>query len=461
MRISGVISVSAVLALSACAELGFADLPLAELPPDQTGPVRVADLETVPAASGARPVIVASAQPSTPVRAPVVLTPRPTPTVPAPAPEITTASVDPETAAVDVTPEIEVTPEVEVTPEPEIEVAAAAPSPGPADAKPGQCFAEVTTAAVTRESTEQVLVAAATTKTETVPATYKTVTERELVSAATSKTEVVPATFKTITRRVPIEGTGGGEQEFETVTEQELVKEAETRTVEVEAVFDTVTERVKVKDATQEWRPGGKVYAIGAEALGGTVLANRVTSSGVMTLVEIPAEFENVTKRVLVTPATTREETVEAEYREVTRRVPVEGTGSEEVQYREVEVRVVDTPASVKTVAVPAEYKTVTRRVVDTPAVVRTVPVPAVYKDEVKEEIVRPGRSERVEVICEGNAIPDFVRSLQRALTARDFYSGDIDGLIGPQTREAIKAYQGTETDVLTVESARKLGLAL
>jgi len=152
---------------------------------------------------------------------------------------------------------------------------------------------------------------------------YKTVSEQELVTAATTKTEVIPATYKSVTRQVPVDNpveasTETTPAEYETVTERVLVKPAETKTITVPAVYETVTERVKVKDSYTEWKPGGKVYAIGAEALGGTILANRVTSSGVMCLVEIPAEFKTVTKRVLVTPEQTKEDTTEAVYETVT-----------------------------------------------------------------------------------------------------------------------------------------------
>ena len=525
MRLTGVSMGVSLLALSACADLGFQDLPLATMPADATGPVQLAELETDSAVISPEPpadaFVMASTKPRTPrpsMSGRPVVDVAGAPSLPDPAPAIPATPADAETASTEiatpaptpdptprpVTPAPVEQPEEElamatpapsdpepVAPEQEPEIAAIDPepdAPGPEDARPGQCFATIEIPAVTTSTTRQVLVTPATTKTETIPATYKTVTEEELIAPATTRTEVVPATYKTITREVPVEAAdaeatdaapapdaGTTETEFETVTERVLVTPETTRTVEVPAVFENVTERVKVRDAYTEWRPGGKVYAIGAEALGGTVLANRVTSSGVMTLVEIPAEFENVTKRVLVTPATTREETVPAVFEEVTRRVPVDGSAAEETETTEdastdapaegatrtVTVRVVDTPATVRTVPVPAQYRTVTRRVVDTPAMIRTIPVPAVYRDETVEEVVEPARSERVEVICEANAVPDFNRALQRALAARGFYDGAIDGIVGAQTRAAIKAFQDGSTEVLTVESARRLGLAI
>ena len=491
MRNTGILSITGLLALSACADLGFTDLPLAELPSDVTGPVQISDIdkpnvispEPSPDAFNMAGVRTERIRPA-PSGKPVVDFASDALPIPAPQPQTTPLPSDPEMAGTDTdAPAVDEDTDVAEAADPVEAPAAdadtdadtdtaAATDELPTDAQPGQCFATITIPAVTETTTTQVLVTPATTKTETIPATYKTVTEQVLVSEATTRTEVVPATYRTETRRVPVDPAEGGDnaategQQFETVTERVEVKPEETRTIEVPAVYETVTERVQVRDAYTEWRPGGRVYAIGAEALGGTVLANRVTSSGVMSLIEIPAEFETVTKRVLVTPATTREETIPAEFEEVTRQVPVEGTGDAaadagDVEFREVEVRVVDTPATVRTVPVPAQYKTVTRRVVDTPAMVRTVPVPAVYRDETVENEIEPARTERVEVICEANAIPDFIRSLQRALEARGFYDGPIDGIVGPKTREAVKAYQKGSSEILTIESARKLGLAI
>ncbi len=393
-----VIATSALALLTACADLGFGDFPMAEMIEGEPGAVTVAELSEVGIA------------------------------------------------------------------------APAASNFGPPNAQPGECYARVEIPGKSNTRTRQVLVTPATTKTETIPATYKTTTEQVLLTPASTKTEVVPATYKSVTRQVPVDTPSEAKTEttpaeYETVTEKVLVKPGETKTVTVPAVYETVTERVKVKDSYTEWRPGGKVYAIGAEALGGTILANRVTSSGVMCLVEIPAEFKTVTKRVLVTPEQTKEETTEAVYETVTRRVLKKAAETRTVpgdqQMKEVVVRVIDQPATVRTVPVPATYETVTKRVIDTPAITREVPVPAVYRSEViSDGPSTPGETKWVSVLCDVNATPDVVRSLQRALQTRGLYNGAIDGIIGSQTKAAIRSYQKGASDVLTMESARELGLA-
>ena len=71
-----------------------------------------------------------------------------------------------------------------------------------------------------------------------------------------------------------------------------------------------------------------------------------VGGDDIMCLVEIPAQYQTVAKRVLKTPASSREVTVPAKYATVTKQV-------------------VDQGASSRDVDVPAQYTTVTRRVLD------------------------------------------------------------------------------------------------
>ena|SRR5438132_4937317 len=57
----------------------------------------------------------------------------------------------------------------------------------------------------------------------------------------------------------------------------------------------------------------------------------------------------------------------------------------------------------------------------------------------------------------------DDIHKVQQGLTDKGFYHGQIDGLIGPRTRQAIGEYQKSEnlpvTRQLDVETAGKLGV--
>ena len=420
---------ASLLTLTACADLGYGEYSLNNLLDGSPGPVQVAELRGTP---GGVIQSVPGFEPPIPVIAQQTA-------VPSTNPVIQMASAVPQQRPV-----------ISAT--------------GPANAKPGLCYAEFITPAVTKTTTRQVQVSPATTKTETIPAKYKTETVREMVTPATTRTETIPATYKTEIRQVPVDGTAATTTApaTDTVTERVLVKPAETRTVEVPAVFETVTERVKIRDSYTEWKESTKVYAIGAEALGGTILANRVSSSSIMGLVEIPAEFQTVTKRVLVSEATTREETIPAIYETVTREVSSETpapSANAQTEFKEVEVQVIDRPEDVRVVPVPAEYKTVTKRVLESPAVTRTVPVGAVFRNEASTTIVTPARREWVSVLCDNQATPDFVMAMQTALQGRGLYMGPIDGIIGSLTRRAIRQLQNDKSDLLSLASASELGL--
>jgi hypothetical protein len=224
----------------------------------------------------------------------------------------------------------------------------------------------------------------ATTRAETIPATFKTVTEKVMIKpeglsyvplalptkvvreevvlrAQSSRFEVTPATYKT-------------------VTEQVEIKPAGKRLVTTEPVFETVTERIKIADAHKEWKRGRawigvaldvkplKGFAVGTDSksLDGTRLGipaaadsskgsletrvipgdNSNLDDDVLCLVEVPAQYETISRQVLKTAAITKEVDVPAQYATVTRRV-------------------VDREASRKEIAIPGQNQTVTRRVID------------------------------------------------------------------------------------------------
>ena len=295
----------------------------------------------------------------------------------------------------------------------------------PPNAKAGECYARITQPAKFKTVSEQVVATEASNSVSIVPATYKTVQERVLVREASERLEVVPATYKTVEERI-------------------LVTPAKTTLTKVAPTFKTVEERILVRDAYTTWKRGGNVIAVGNTALGGTILENRTSDTGeVMCLVEIPAEYRVVTKRVKVSDGGTREATTAA-------------------VYRTVKKRVVDQPASTRKITIPAEYASVTKTVEVTPASTKTTATPATYKTVTKTVNAAPARTVWTSVLCDVNTTPGVVRRLQTSLKKAGHYGGPIDGIIGSQTRGGIKSYQsaqGVQSDILTIDSAKKLGI--
>ncbi len=86
----------------------------------------------------------------------------------------------------------------------------------------------------------------------------------------------------------------------------------------------------------------------------------------------------------------------------------------------------------------------------------------AIYQTTQQKKIVTPRQDIWFEVPCQDKLTPEFISSLQRALTARGYYKGAISGRLDRRTRRAVRAFQapsGLDSDILSVETARKLGL--
>ena len=188
-----------------------------------------------------------------------------------------------------------------------------------------------------------------------------------------------------------------------------MVKEASERIETVPAVYETVTERVLVKAAYTTWKRGE-----------GAITKVDNTTGEIMCLVEVPAEYKTVEKRVLKAPASTRKVTIPAEYQTVSVRKLVE-------------------PAKERSIAIPAQYETVTKR-----------------------EKISDSRLEWQSILCETNTTPGVISSLQRALKMRGYDPGRVDGILGRETLDAVATYQrnkGMASGQLTMETLQSLNV--
>ncbi len=236
-------------------------------------------------------------------------------------------------------------------------------------AKPGECYARVFS-----------------------PPTYKTVSENILMSEPSEKLEIIPAKYEWVEKRI-------------ITTEESKQFEA------VPAKYEWVVEQVLVREAHTEWKQGhGLVEKI-----------DDVTGD-IICLVEVPAQYKTVKKKVLVEPATVKEVVIPAEY-------------------TTIKVRTLVSPPQTRSISVPAEYQTVTRTIKTS-----------------------EGKMEWTRVLCETNLNSDVVLEIQHALSAAGHDPGQIDGVFGPRTHDAIKSYQEEKnfaTGGLTYETIQSLGIEL
>lgn len=285
----------------------------------------------------------------------------------------------------------------------------------PPDAQPGQCFTRLWVPPEYETVNERVLVEEESERFEVIPASFQTVRKRVLVKEASEKLVTLPATYKTIKERV-------------------LVKEATKKLVKVDAVFEDVTERVIDKPAHTIWKKGtGPIQKIDE------------TTGEIMCLVDVPATYKTVKKRVLKSPAGTRAVEIPAEY-------------------RTIEKLVVDIPATTRKIAVPAEYKTIEVTEEATPAQQRRIKIPAKYATVSKRKLIRDGKMDWREILCDTNMTKARITQIQQALIQAGYNPGVIDGAVGRDTMKAVNAFQRAEglpvDRYLNIATVKALGVA-
>jgi len=285
----------------------------------------------------------------------------------------------------------------------------------PPNPKAGECYARVVIPATYKNESETVVVKAEGQRIETTSPEYGFVQERVLVSEASERLEIIPATYKNVTETIQ-------------------VAEAAEQLIRVPAKYKTETERVLVRPAHTEWKKGT-----------GPIQKVNDSTGEIMCLVEVPAEYKTVTKTILVEPESVKKIVVPGKTQMVTRRV-------------------VDKPATTRTVTIPATYKTVKVRKLMKPATQRAIEIPAEYSTVSKRVKVTDSYMEWRSILCETNTQPGLVRKLQKALKAKGYNPGAIDGVLGADTMSAVNAYQKANkmaSGQLTINTIKSLGVAL
>jgi len=250
-----------------------------------------------------------------------------------------------------------------------------------------------------------------------MPNTYIDVSTQKLVKDAYTKTIEIPPVYEQISEEVlvresrielvlipPI---------FQTVEEQVLVKE-ESRVLSEQ--YEEVTEIVKVSDATGRW-----IQQVDPQCI--SVNPNDCV---LMYWEKIPARYDTIIRRVLTQLGSKLARTIPAEYKTVTKTVLLE-------------------PARIEERIIPAEYETVVRDVLVAPAKTEFIFVPAEYETVIQKQLLRNGGYyDWVEILCPQKTTVLIIRQIQQTLKDRGYYTGNVDGIVGQLTRQAIDTYQRT-----------------
>ena len=290
----------------------------------------------------------------------------------------------------------------------------------PLDADAGSCFARVLIPETTEIQTEQVVDRPESSEIKVIPAEYETTTEQVLVKEESVKYNVIPA-------------------EYETVTEQVVETPERTETVVIPAEYETYEEQVLVRPAYTTWKPGNGLFGRTASADG----TGGVATGELLCRVEVPAQYDTVTRTRIKTAERTETNVIPATYKTVTRQV-------------------VKTPAQVVEEKIPAVYDTVTVQKLVKAATEETVVIPATYKTVEKRVVTGGGGLEWRQVLCDTNASPAKISEVQQALSDKG-YAVPVDGSFGPATLKAMEDYQranGLPVGYLTVSTVESLGVS-
>lgn len=227
----------------------------------------------------------------------------------------------------------------------------------PRNAHPGQCFVRVHRPPVYQNFTEQVEIAPARREARITPAVYAWAERQEIVEPERIERHVTPPTYRSMTETV-------------------VVRPASVREDYIPPTYDTVMDQVVVSPPHTEWRRSliGPDGVLPPEA--------RIEATGeVLCLVEVPAEYATVPRRVMTTPAHTVEVPIPAVTQTVTRQV-------------------IDQPSQVIETVIPAVYRTVRFQRLVSPEQREIVEIPAVFAARERRREVRPGDWEWRQVIC-------------------------------------------------------------
>jgi virulence-associated protein VagC len=385
----------------------------------------------------------------------------------------------------------------------------------PTNVQPGECYSRCLAPAVFEDVEEQIEVAPAMERIEVIPAEYEWVEEQVVAKEASEEIKVIPAKYEWQDEQVVVKEESEQVKvipaRYEWQDVQEVVQEASEEFKAIPAVyawregqvmvspeivtvtltdpgFQEVKEQVLVKAPSAKWIKKAThcspedvkmgltdcdtLCYVAVPAMYKTVIKKVPTDcaggiDGCRQEVVIPAEYQPVRTKVVVEPARTETVTVPAQYRTVRKQVLVEPARTETVvipaEYRNVQKKVMVEPARTEVIQVPAEYKTVRVKKLVKEAEEAVVQIPAEYDTIVKKVKVADSKIVWRPALCEDEAVDSKIRQMQSALSREGFYTGEMNGVVTPETNEALRAYQVErglpQGGGMTIETLESLGI--
>ncbi|HEX7800209.1 MAG TPA: peptidoglycan-binding protein [Asticcacaulis sp.] len=324
-------------------------------------------------------------------------------------------------------------------------------------ARPGQCYSRLLVAPQVETYMDHVVTAPAHTETRVIPAVTRVVDQDVVVSPEHTVRRLVPAVTHTEMVTEVVRPAGVREEripaEYETRATHVMTQAPQqvwtrSRGIATGAALVTPDDHQPVPyraDGTLQW-PGkyGDDQSVPVDRETADYLAQG-SAQDVWCLDQEPGQYAERTERVETRP-------------ESVRRVEIPAVT------RQVEHVVVDQPEHEVEDVVPAVVEHRQAIEVVTPEHTESYEVPAVYQDVQKQRVVGQPKTVWREVLCSKNATPKVIMSIQRALAARGYQPGAIDGHLGGQTVSAMQKFQadnGLPQGQVSVEAVQLLGIDL
>ena len=298
------------------------------------------------------------------------------------------------------------------------------------------CYHEHVVPAKTRQTSKEIEVSAPSFSIETVPAEYRMVEKRILVKEASSRLVNVPAKYETFSEQIidkPAHTTWkkgtGPIQKIDAATGEIMCL------VEVPATYKTIQRRRLVSEATTQ--------RIEIPAEYETVKVRELVSSASQRQIEIPAKYKTVTSTETISEPEfvwheISDTSMSADSRTGNKICLIE----KPAKYQTVTRRVVKNEAYTNTVDIPAVFETKkVKKLVREAQEVRNT-IPAVTKTVSYRELEKEGFMEWRDILCDTNVTPSLISRLQQKLNAEGYEAGTPDGVIGQRTIQAVNAYQ-------------------
>ena len=324
--------------------------------------------------------------------------------------------------------------------------------------EPGTCYKEYFTPEKYKVVTEEIVIQEETEKTEIIPAKYEMVEKTIEVSPAGKKTIEVPATYEFKDERILVEKEKtvwkkghNPAQKLNGATGDIMCL------VKVPAKYRIIKKRVVKTPATT------KVIEIAA--ISKTIKVKKLISKSIVKKTAIPEVKKSIQKKVLDSKSdfawTKVGQSVEKGWNHTGHRICLI---EQSAVSQKITKTILDTPATTKEISVEATFKDMkVKKLVSQAKEIKT-PIEAEYKLLKKRKKISEATQGWERILCQTNMNKNVILSIQNALKAEKYNPGKIDGVLGRDTRVALDKYQrdnSLATGGITYETLNALKIGL